>query len=225
MSLLAAEKKFITATHCSIPIGTDVQCVFANNTKLTLRFVGYEEDSFLLFRFPIITGIAAYLAPNTPISALFTTSGFNVAFKSTLSLALPKQRLGFFHYPDRFRLYEIRSGKRFDCLIPAAVMLEKKYVGVLQDISLMGCRLTFDAITGTPLRNFAQGQRIKVEVWAPNETFNIGATVMRISKNFSRITLGLSFGDLAKDDTQNLEAFLHSLQFSGLTNEQSSTSL
>ncbi len=220
MSILPAEKKFATATHCNIPIGTDVQCIFNNNAKLVLRFVGYEEDSFLLFRFPIITGIASYLTPHAPISAVFSTSGYNVAFKSSLSLALPKQRLGFFHYPDKFRLYEIRAGKRFDCLIPTAVMLEKKYVGVMQDISLVGCRLTFDAISGTPLRNFEQGQRIKIEIWAPNEVLTISTVVMRVSKNFSRVTLGLSFGDLAKEDAQNLEGFLHSLQFSGLTKEE-----
>ncbi len=221
MSLLTSEKKFNTVTHCNIPIGTEVQCIFNNDTKLMLRFVGYEEDSFLLFRFPIITGIANYLVPNMPISAMFSTSGFNVAFRSSLSLALPKQRLGFFHYPDKFRLYEIRAGKRFDCLIPTAIMLEKKYVGVLQDISVVGCKLTFDAISGTSLRNFEQGQRINIEIWSPNETFSISASIMRILKSFSRITLGLSFSGLAKEDIQNLEAFLHSLQFSGLTSEQS----
>ncbi len=215
-----AEKKFSTATHCNIPMGTEMQCLFNNDTRLTLRFVGYEEDSFLLFRFPLITGIANYLAPNVAMSAIFKTSGYNVAFKSSLSFALPRQRLGFFHYPDQFRLYEIRAGKRYGCLIPAAVMLEKKYIGVLQDISILGCKLTFDAISGTPLRNFEQGQQIIIEIWAPNDNLTIGATVMRVVKNFSRISLGLSFGELGKDDIKNIEAFLHTLQFSGLTKKE-----
>ncbi len=215
-----AERKFTTAFHCDIPIGTEMQCLFNNDTKLLLSFVGYEQDSFLIFKFPLITGLANYLAPNVPMSAIFQTSGFNVAFKSSLTHALPKLRLGFFYYPEQFRLYEIRTGKRYDCLIPAAVMLEKKYVGVLQDVSLSGCRLTFDAISGTPLRNFEQGQRINVEIWAPNDTLTIAGTVMRIAKSFSRITLGLSFGELHKDDVKNLEAFLHGLQFSGLTKNE-----
>ncbi len=218
-NLVVPEKKFKVVTHYPIAIGTELNCLFNNSTKLSLRCVGIEEDSFLLFRFPIITGLANYMQAATPLSIFFNSQGYKVAFKTSISLSLPKLRLCFCSYPIGFHLLEVREEERVQCLIPTAVMLDKKYVGVLQDISLNGCLLTFDSIHGTPLRSFRQDQRLSLEIWTPKDTFYIQGTIKRLIKNFTRISLGMSFNNLSKDDERNLESFLYSLRFSGVTNE------
>ncbi len=214
-----ADKKFKTVAHYPIPLGTEMTSIFPNNTKLGIHFVGYEEDSFLLFRLPVITGIANYMQISTPISATFTLGAHKVAFKTSISLPLIKQRLAFCTYPAGFRLYEIRYDERFECLIPAAVMLDKKYVGVLRDISASGCLVSFDSVHGTPLRNFQTDQSITLEIWTPQETLQIAGTITRVSKNFLRVSLGINFGNLSKEDMYHLDDFLYNLRFTGVTQQ------
>ncbi len=218
------EKRYKTAAHYPLSLGTEMACIFNNDAKLVVNLVGFEEDSFLLFRLPVITGIANYMQLSTPIVATFTQGAHKIVFKTTISLPLAKQRLAFCSYPMSYHLYEIRDEERFDCLIPAAIMLDKKYVGVLRDISASGCLLSFDAIHGTPLRNFQTDQRIALEIWTPQETLQIMGVIKRISRNFLRISLGITFGTLSKDDLRNLQDFLYNLRFSGVTHDESAPS-
>ncbi len=211
------DQRPIIINNMDVPMGTVFTCLFKNNTKLEAHLVGYEHDNFFLFKFPTISGIANYLTKDAPIAALFKANGFNVTFASTLSIPIPRKFLAFCEYPAKFKLYEIRNTTRADCLLPVAITInENRFFGVVQDISPDGCRLTLEGVHGTDLRKVEQGERIKLEVWTQKDTINVSGVIMRCIKNIARVTFGVSFADVSKQDDAIIHDFISSLQYSGI---------
>ncbi len=206
------DRKCRVVSHCEIPIGMEMACMFSNGTKTTLRFIGYEEGEFLLFKFPSISNVASYLALDTAVSTVFQHDGYKVLFKSSIKFSLPKRRLGFFHYPANFRMYEIRAKERVSCLVPVSITIEQQYVGVMEDLSLTGCKITFDAIYGTSLRDIGQGNEYTLTVWTPTKKLEIKGKVMRVERSITRISLGIVFGEVEKQKMKVLMNILDALK-------------
>ncbi len=201
-----------------IPLGTTFTCVLKNNTKFETQLLGYEHDNFFLLKFPTVTGIDAYLVHNAAIAGRFRTSGYHITFATVITLPIPRRFLAFCQYPSQFKVYEVRNTKRMDCLIPSGVTLEgveDKFYGVIQDISMSGCRLILEAIHGTVLRKLAVGHRLVLEAWTQKDTLNVEAVVTRANHSISRVVVGLSFNDLSKQELSIIESFMYSLQYTG----------
>ncbi len=207
-----SERKCRVVTHCEIPIGMEMACLFTSGTKTVLRFIGYDEGEFLLFKFPSISNVASYLALDTAISAVFQHDGYKVLFKSSIKFSLPKRRLGFFHYPANFRMYEIRAKERVNCLVPVSINIEQQYVGVMEDLSLTGCKVTFDGIYGTSLRDIGEGNEYILNIWTPTKKLEIKAKVIRVEKSFTRTSLGMVFGEVEKQKMKTLMLILDTLR-------------
>ncbi len=203
-----------------IPLGTTFSCLLKNNTKFETQLVGYEHDNFFLLKFPTVTGIDTYLTREANIAARFSTSGYTITFVSVITIPIARRFLAFCQYPANFKVSEIRNTKRVDCLIPTGGTVSgsnTKFVGVIQDISMAGCRLILEGIHGTLLRKLEAGHRLTLEAWTQKDTLNIEATVVRASQGISRVVLGLSFSDLSKQDLAVIESFIYSLQYTGPT--------
>ncbi len=201
-----------------IPLGTTFSCSLKNNTKFETQLVGYEHDNFFLLKFPTVTGIDSYLTRDAHLAALFQTSGYTITFASIITIPIPRRFLAFCKYPANFKVSEIRNTKRIDCLIPTGGTVlggNTRFVGVIQDISLAGCRLILEGIHGTLLRKLEVGNRLELEAWTQKDTLNIEAAVVRVQHNISRVVLGLSFNGLSKQDTSIIESFIYSMQYTG----------
>ncbi len=210
------DQKPITAYNVDVDLGTVFTCLFQNNVKLETQLVGYEHDKFFLLKFPTISGISNYLVRDSNFSALFKSHGHNVTFMSSLTNVIPRKFLAFCAYPERFKVYEIRSSARTACLLPCAVTIGiEKYFGVVQDISIDGCKLSLDGIQGTRLRDIQREQKIQIEMWTQKDNIVVNAVVMRVLSSISRVSLGLCFGNLSKQDSAIIQSFVQSLQYSG----------
>ncbi len=214
------EKKFKLVRNFDIPLGTDMSAIFPTGTKISIRFLGYEVDDFLLFKFPLVSNVASYLAPDISMSAAFQHDGHNVLFKSSVKYALPKQRFAFLAYPDNFRVYEVRKTERVNCLLPTSIELDKKYYGVLEDISTTGSRLTFDSVYQTSLRDLESGRLLEINIITPKDNLTIQTTIMSVRKSFTRVTLGLKFNDDSKQGQKILSKFIDSIKFTGINKEE-----
>ncbi len=214
------DQKQITLYDVDVQLGTVFSCLFKNNMKLETQLVGYEQDNFFLLKFPTMSGIANYLVRDASFAALFKTSGLNVTFSSVLTYTIPRKFLAFCEFPSRFKAYEIRNAERMDCLLAAALDVGiKRYFCVVQDISVKGCKVTLDGVEGTSLRKLESGESVKLEVWTQKDTITVSATIMRVLKNVSRVTLGLSFGNLIPQDAAVIQSFILSLRYSGVSIE------
>ncbi len=214
------DQKPVIAYNTDVPIGTVFTCLFKNNTKLDAQLVGYEHDGFFLLKFPTISGIANYLTKDAPIAALFKANGFNITFATTLSLPIPRKFLSFCNYPSKFKLYEIRNTTRADCLLPMAITVDGvRFFGVVQDISMDGCRITFDGVEGTDLRKLDSGDSVLLEIWTQKEAINAKVIIMRAVKNINRISFGVSFTELTKMDTAAIQGFILSLKYTGVVSQ------
>ncbi len=212
------DQKQVTLYDIEVPLGTVFTCLFKNNIKLETHLVGYEHNNFFLLKFPTISGIANYLVKDASFAALFKTSGLNVTFSSVLTHTMPRKFLAFCEYPVKFKAYEIRNAERVDCLLPAAMDVGiKRHFCVVQDMSLHGCKVTLDGVEGTSLRKLELGESVNLEMWTQKDTITVSATIKRVLKNISRVTLGLSFGDLSAQDAAVIQAFVLSLRYSGVS--------
>ncbi len=210
------DQKHITLYDIDVPLGTVFTCLFKNNIKLETHLVGYEHDNFFLLKFPTISGISSYLVKDASFAALFKTSGLNVTFSSVLTSVMPRKFLAFCEYPARFKAYEIRNAERMDCLLAAAMDVGiKRYFCVVQDISLNGCKVTLDGVEGTSLRKLENDEVVTLEIWTQKDTITVKAIIKRVLKNISRVTLGLSFGQLSQQDAAVIQSFVLSLRYSG----------
>ncbi len=205
-------QKFTAVRSLEIPLGTSITCMFKKNIKIETRVLGYDEDAFLLLKFPTLSGINQYLLKDTVFAALFKTSGYTVAFTSAIDIALTRQFLAFCAYPAHFKLYEIRGSKRVECLVPTAVDIDnQRYFGVIENVSSTGCRITFSGVHGTRLRKVEKDQALFIEAWTQNDTLPVDGVVVRAESSVSKVRLGVSFSTLNRQNVAVLEKFIHSL--------------
>ena len=146
--------KTMTSKEFCLEIGIRLLIDF-EDLDLTLRstLVGIEHGKYLLLKAPI--PVETFEKDRIKEGELIIKSlyrGTIYAFRSRLIALISKpSRLMFIQYPDRIEHHELRAHKRFRCSILAQAKLnETEREGVIENISLGGCRCTIESSSWDP---------------------------------------------------------------------------
>ena len=200
-----------------IPMGTPITCLLNKSEKIITRIVGFEQDHFILLKFPVLTGIKSYLQERMPFAAHLSLGSSSIFFSSYIDAVFERKFLALCQYPSLFKVFDMRTGKRVDCLVPAGILLNDcYYYGVIKDISDGGCHFVLDAVRGTDVRKVVQGDMLTLELGPQNDTLMITGEVMHAKKSLARTTLGIAFRGMEPRDRTRLTAYLQHLLCNGL---------
>lgn len=195
-----------------IPMGTAITCLLNKSEKIIARMVGFEVDSFLILKFPVIAGIKSYLVERTPFAAHLSLGSSSIFFSSAIDAVMERKFLALCQYPSVFKVFDLRLNKRVDCLVPAGVMLNDcYYYGVIKDLSDGGCHFVLDAVRGNELRKVAAGDMLTLELGPSGDTLMITGEVMHARSSLARTTLGIAFRGIEARDQGRLASYLQHL--------------
>lgn len=205
-------RRLKTIYSVEMPIGVTITCLVNKVEKIDTRLIGYEEDSFIILKFPYLTCIKKYLAENMPVNASFSCGNTNIFFTSYIETAVIKKFLAICDYPPHFKMIDLRKARRVQCLVPAGISLDTGYhYGVLRDISAGGCQLVLNAahmeVPALPEVN----ETLALELGPQNSTQLLTGTIKHVQKNKNLTALGIAFMSLADREVSKLEDYVQRL--------------
>lgn len=195
-----------------IPMGTSITCLLNKTEKIITRVVGYEQDNFIIMKFPVLAGIKSYLVERASFAAHLNVGSSSIFFSSHIDAVLERKFIALCQYPSVFKVFDMRLTKRVDCLVPAGIMLNDcYYYGVLKDLSDGGCHFILDAVRGNEIRKAAAGDMLTLEMGPLGDTIMITGEVMHSRSNLARTTLGIAFRGMDARDKARLNNYLQHL--------------
>lgn len=145
--------KTVTSKDFCLDIGIKLLVEFEglNLTFHNSTLVGIEHGKYLLLKAP--SPFESFDRDRIDEEILVLKAlykGTIYAFRSRLMALISKpSRLMFIQYPQRIEHHELRAHKRFKCSIVAQAQVDKKERGgVIENISMGGCRCTIQTVSG-----------------------------------------------------------------------------
>ena len=195
-----------------IPLGTPITCLLNQTEKVITRLLGIEQDNFLLLKFPALTGVRQYLQERTPFAAHCNLGSSSIFFSSYIDCVIERKFLALCQYPSLFKVFDMRAGKRVECMVPAGIILNDAYhYGVVKDIGDGGCNFVLDAVRGNDARPMATGDMLTLELGPSHDTLIITAEVMHAKRGLARTTLGIAFRGMDARDRARLSVYIQQL--------------
>lgn len=146
--------KTLTSRQFCLEIGINLLIDF-EDLDLTLHsaLVGIEHGKYLLLKAPVpLESFEKKTIRKKELVIKSLYRGTIYAFRSRLmALISEPSRLMFIQYPDRIEHHELRAHKRFRCSIVAQARVnEAERGGVIENISMGGCRCTLESFSSDP---------------------------------------------------------------------------
>lgn len=202
-----------------IEVGTPVLLESgANRDRVKGIYVGAVGTQHVIFSVPLTAGIRGRMRVGNRVTVRYIAKGTVYGFHSTISefKAEPAPLL-FLDYPDRVEEMEIREHSRVDCYFPASIRTKGGGIieGLIVDISLGGCRLTFETDPDAPPPSLDKGSRITADFYILEErnSYTLKAELMHMLKQGNKLCLGLKFEceDQFKDLVKEYVAKVHKM--------------
>lgn len=180
-----------------VSLGTLLQLQFEGLGSSRSTLVGMEPGKFLIVNTPPIAEIGSKLFMKNHGIVRYLSSGNVYAFRCTL-LGLIKEpfRLAILSYPEAFENMNLRKHERISCILDAAVShYEKKYGGLVTDLSIGGCSFEFNKsdLTAFPEIKIADKLIIFIQLKQRADLPDIHAIVRSMKKDKDTLSLGMQF--------------------------------
>jgi c-di-GMP-binding flagellar brake protein YcgR len=204
-----------------IALGMLLQLQFQGLGSSRSTLVGMEPGKFLIVNTPPIAEIGSKLFMKNHAIVRYLSSGNVYAFRCTL-LRLIKDpfRLSVLSYPESFENMNLRKHERISCILDASVSLdEKKYDGLVTDLSIGGCNFEFSKSDSTefPDIKIADELLIFIQLKQRTDLEGIHVAVRSMQKDKDSLSLGMEF--VAADQAAGLELirkeladFIHTIE-------------
>lgn len=161
------------------------------------EYLGASHYDFLIIRLPTIPGLVKQLLPRTSISISYLHSGAVNTFSSeVITYSFKPALLLFTSYPDRVSIMETRKHQRVTCALPVHLSTPHgEAEGVIQDLSMGGCRIVLEMTGQSMLRKLASGESVMLQsAFSSSGTASHGLGVVRNLETVgSRLVVGFSF--------------------------------
>lgn len=183
-----------------IEVGTPAILEFgASQERIKSVYVGALKKRHVLFGVALTTGIKAKAREGNRVTVRYMHKGTVFGFKTEVAdfRAHPSPIL-FLNYPITVEEMEIRGARRVDCFFPCTISAGSAAVeGLIVDISIGGCKLTFESDPNTYIPKIEAGSKIKADFYILEERnrYTLKAVLMHKKVEDDKLNLGLQFDD------------------------------
>lgn len=184
-----------------------------DDSRLSCELVGLVHFEFLILRLPWVPGLRQRLLPGNRGTLRFVSEGELYGFHVEIINHVAKPALMLFlAYPEVVETLSLRKHKRMICALPASVHSRRgEGLGIIQDLSMGGCRLVMDVRGQAGLRQMIVGDELLLQISLSTNALppSVSSVVRSVSLETSRITLGLSFVDADDHFRKALSEYLN----------------
>lgn len=192
-------------------IQIQIQLVGLGPTKS--QFIGMAGGEFLIIKTPLIKEIATKLFQKNHVIIRYFHDGNVYGFRCTL-IGLIKEpcRLSILSYPETIECLNLRKHERVDCLIKASLtcedLPETPLQGIIQDISLGGCRFRCKPLEGEVVSQIKINRKATISMEFPGREvpMELYPVVRRVQQDRQAILIGMEL-DL-EDDRQTVSEII-----------------
>jgi c-di-GMP-binding flagellar brake protein YcgR len=215
MDQMRVQEELLRGKILNIGMGTRLQVQLGGmEEQFKSNLIGMEPDWYLIIQLPMMTGILNKLHEGNRVTVRYLYSGHIYGFSSSVIhfSTRPTPHL-FLNYPKTVEVIELRKSKRVDCHFPGkAIIQEYEYPGAIVDISSGGCKFSFDASGEAIIPRIEVGEAIKLIFQLPGSPQQQAANgnVRSITRDQTKVVLGIEFDVLDKETAKNIEALIES---------------
>jgi hypothetical protein len=191
--------------YMPISVGAELTVEIADlKLRLKSELIGIEDDEYLIVKLSHHDprrGFEDKAIEKSPVIIRYVYKGSVYGFEAkVLNIISKPARLAFISYPERIEEYNVRTGTRYDCVLPA----EAAFGGtsaelVITDIGNDGCRCVImtsmvkDKEQLYDTLNMNSRLDLKVEFPGMKEKLGFSGVVKNINKDEDEIMFGLKF--------------------------------
>lgn len=176
------------------------------------EYVGACDYEFMILRLPTVPGMLNRLLPQTLVEIRYLQAGAVHTFTAEIINHIVKPSLLLFTtYPDRMSITATRRHHRVVCALPMVVHSPKgSGEGLINDLSLGGCRINLELTGQSVMREMAVGDNIAVQTVfsADGRPFGAKAVVRNVVLAGTLVSAGISFTDKQPDFFGLLERYI-----------------
>ncbi len=185
--------------------------------RVTGRLIGWKTLESILVSIPLFVGIRDYTEIGRYITCRYMHEGTVYGFKSHIQgYTSNPESIVFLSYPESWESIELRQQTRLPCFFPASFQISGyEALGILNDISEMGCRVSCGPSREDVLDHITLGAEtiIRFFPFGGQTGCNIPALIVNASTDDKRITgIGFKFPHLDEDFRERLKAHILRVQ-------------
>ncbi len=178
-------------------------------------FVGMAPSEFLVVQAPRIFAYRNSLFEGNRLVVRYLYSGRVFGFHCEVagSLYKPNIKLLFLSYPEKVEELNLRKHERVECCIPSVLTVgESKIKGNILDLSIGGCMFTAQD-RNIPVVEVGQKVGLICTLPGVSGTHTLNCITRNVSKDSSKLRLGLQFHDLSSVLLSEIDSYMNHLSF------------
>ncbi len=201
-----------------LPLGGELLAEFAEtNQRIKFSLVGMERGQFIIAKIYSNDLIGTFRSESLKARSIelsYLDDEKVYGFSSEiLGVVSSPARMFFMSYPKEIRMVKRRSGKRFDCILPAMTMIGQEILSVvIMDISRDGCQCVIrDLKRDNPVYDAIQVDKridLKVKFTDTGKTASINGAMRTVTRDDDRVVLGVMFLDVSPAVKAELDQFI-----------------
>ncbi len=183
--------------------------------KLQSFFVGYISKRCVIISFPLVPDVnrpllLEHLYKGNTMTVRYIHFGTVLGFTTEiLHVAFTPYPLLFLKYPERIESFNLRKDDRVACLFPVSLVLhEVCLLGGLSDISRSGCNIVLPVNDQTLSVQIGDQLVLHCPLLFASEQMGIACSVKQLSKNDTKVSLGLMFTEVPADVLARINAYI-----------------
>ena len=212
---MESDKGHGAAEHILAELGTGMLVTFARTaTPFKTVFVGMEEHSYLIIRFPAGSRVHDYLYEGNEAVIKYISAGKVFGFRSEVVGYLFKKRLILvvFAYPKEIEIHQLRKEQRIEFLVPGVLKSGgAAWEGFVVDISPGGCRFSVtESSSGANQFEVAVGSEANISFQLVGmEAHNqVSCKIKSVEKHHDLMSTGLEFKDADENITDAIRNYV-----------------
>lgn len=185
--------------------------------RVTGKLIGWKSSESILVSIPLFIGIRNYMESGCCVTCRYMYEGIVYGFRSYVQgyVAHPES-IVFLSFPDSWESVELRRQERLPCFFPASFEVGGyEAMGILNDISEMGCRIICGPSRENVLEHIILGAETVIRFCPFGEQpwYEISALVVNAETDEKKITgIGFKFPRTTEDFRKKIKSYILKIQ-------------
>ena len=178
--------------------------------RLRSIFVGMDPPAYLIIQTPRSSDMENCLYEGNGVIVRYLCLGNVYGFRSELLHHITEPfRLMFLSYPGKVETLNLRKHSRVDSHIPATLHLnQEKIEGVIMDISVKGCRFSFNLQESNLALQAGQKVQLSFPLLGLEGEKHVEGEVRSITQDSNKASIGVQFDELDADVSAKVETYV-----------------
>lgn len=203
-------------TRLNMELGSQMGLQFENIPQpFKAILIGLEPQQYLILKIIIPQEFRKYITKNAKLKISFLSAGSEYGFSTEIVDHISEPyKLIFISYPKSVENLDARARTRVCCYIPAtATMNEKNIKGILNDISINGCRFIIKFPVNLQPRQLMLIDNIQLffPILGFSELQTFTGKVRNTTIDKEKIAMGIEFTDLSEELQASINNYVESV--------------